>query len=156
VLKKVSGQCLGEICDLVYISAPLTAWDLRSCLTAAIANSVDRLVKNQCFMDKVLTLPNLLRDSFPILARQHVTAINERDAAVARALKAEGAARQAENATREAEQRGIDEKSRLIAQVNQARKCRHCSLTNNVMFETEHTVFGGIGQALRCKCRTRY
>jgi hypothetical protein len=97
----------------------------------------------------VLTLPELLHDAFYCAIRQYLATSDERDAAVSARLEAEDSAK-------EANRRGQEDKQRLIAQVNQARRCRHCSLENNVRFESERSSLGRTEYSSRCTCRTRY
>ncbi|KAK0837996.1 hypothetical protein LTS02_017857, partial [Friedmanniomyces endolithicus] len=75
-------------------------------------------------MDAVLDLPELLRDCFSDLVGHYQTAFAERDAAIGASLKAE-------DESKDANAKGQVEKERVIAQVNQARRCRHCALENN-------------------------
>jgi hypothetical protein len=100
-------------------------------------------------MDAALALPELLRDSFLCVVRQHRTTSDERDAAVAMRLEAEDSAK-------EENERGQQDKQIAIMQVNQARRCRHCSLENNVRFERERSYIGRSDYSFRCTCRTKY
>lgn len=140
---------LGDICHLVYRVAPSTACDLRSCLSNAIAVNGRTLNKDKTFMDAVLDLPELLRDCFSDLVGHYQTAFAERDAAISASLKAE-------DESKDANVKGQVEKERVIAQVNQARRCRHCALENNVRFEQETSHLGRSEYSFRCRCRTRY
>ncbi|KAK0302036.1 hypothetical protein LTR91_025617 [Friedmanniomyces endolithicus] len=121
---------LGDICHLVYRVAPSTACDLRSCLSNAIAVNGRTLNKDKTFMDAVLDLPELLRDCFSDLVGHYQTAFAERDAAISASLKAE-------DESKDANVKGQVEKERVIAQVNQARRCRHCALENNGWYPPE-------------------
>lgn len=100
-------------------------------------------------MKAALALPELLHDAFSCVVRQHLITSDERDAAVSARLEAEDSAK-------EANRRGQEDKQRIIAQVNQARQCRHCSLENNVRFEREGSSRGRTEYSFRCTCRTRY
>jgi hypothetical protein len=148
-LEGVCRDGLRDVCYLVYRSAPSTALQLRSCLANSIASSGQELINDTKFMDVALGLPELLRDSFSCVVRQHCTTSDERDAAVAMRLEAE-------NSAKEANERGQEDKQRIITQVNQARRCRHCSLENNVRFEREGSCLGRSDYSFRCTCRTKY
>lgn len=148
----LEGDCeegLAGICRLVYERAPSTASDLRSCLSHAIAGNGRRHIEDASFVDAALALPELLRDCFVDLIHRHETLSEEKDAAI-------GACRQAEEVAKDATQKGQEDKEKLVTQVNQARRCRHCSLENNVQFEKEVSYPGGSGYSFRCRCRTRY
>lgn len=148
----LEGDCqdgLGDVCHLVYRSAPSTASDLRSCLIEWIASNGQKLIDDTKFIQIALTLPELLYDAFSCAIRQHLVTSDERDAAVSARLEAEDSAT-------EANRRGQEDKQRLIARVNQARRCRHCSLENNVRFEREGSSLGRTEYSFRCTCRTRY
>ena len=148
----LEGDCqdgLGDVCHLVYRSAPSTALELRSCLASSIASSGRELINDTAFMDAALTVPELLRDCFSCIVRQHRTTSDERDAAVAMRVEAEDSAK-------EANEGGQQDKQKIITQVNQARRCRHCSLQNNVRFERKESCFGRSDYSFRCTCRTKY
>lgn len=136
-----------EVCQLVYGRTPSS--DLRSRLAHAIVSGGGRLLEDEEFMSAALGLPELLRDCFTNLTFQYQTVSEERDAALGAKLKAEDIAK-------EANQKGQDEKQRIVAQVNQARRCRHCSLENNVQFQREWSHLGRSEYSFRCRCRTRY
>jgi len=139
----------GNVCHLVYGSAPPTALDLRSCLSGAIASHGRQLVEDASIMSTVLLLPELLRDAFATAVREHHVACEERDSAAAASLEAK------EIAT-EANTRAQEDKQRVVTQVNTARHCRHCGLDNNVFFERESSYLGRSEYSFRCRCRTRY
>lgn len=140
---------LGDVCHLVYTSTSSTSWDLRSCLANAIARRGQSLVNDAAFMRTALALPELLRDSFSCVVRQHQATSDEKDAAVRARLEAE-------ERTNEASRKGQEDKQNVIARVNQARGCRHCSLENNVRFELERSHLGRSEYSFRCICRTKY
>lgn len=134
----LEGGCqdgLGDLCHLVYRSAPSTASDLRSCLTNWIASNGQQLIDDTRFMQVALTLPELLQDAFFCAIQQHLVTSDVRDAAITARLVAEDSAK-------EANRRGQEDKQRIITQVDQARRCRHCSLENNVRFEREGSYLG--------------
>ena len=148
-LETVCREDLSDLCHLVYETAPSTAHNLRSCLSNALATHGQQLIGNASFMSTVLTLPEFLRDCFSSLVRLYQVASEEKDAAVTASLAAEDAAK-------EANRKGQDDKQRVVAQVNQARRCRHCALDNNVFFEQEGSHLGRMEYSFRCRCRTRY
>ena len=148
-LEDICLEGFDDICHLVYEVAPPNALDLRLCLSEAIARHGQQLVEDASFMETTLLLPQLLREVFFCIVSQHRTTSAERDAALAASLKAEDEAKAANK-------KGQEDKQHVIAQVNQARRCRHCSLENNVLFECEHVYLGRSEYSFRCKCRTRY
>ena len=148
-LEEICLKDFGDICHLVYEVAPPNALDLRLCLSNAIASHGKQLVEDASFMESTLLLPQLLRDIFSCVVQQHRITAEERDAAVAASLKAEDEAKAANK-------KGQEDKQHVIAQVNQARRCRHCSLENNVFFEQEHAYLGRSEYSFRCRCRTKY
>ena len=79
----------------MYRSAPSTALELRSCIASSIVSSGRELTNDTAFMDAALTLPELLRDCFSCIVRQHGTTSDERDAAVAMRVEAEDSAKEA-------------------------------------------------------------
>jgi hypothetical protein len=106
----LEGDCqdgLGDVCYLVYRSAPSTVLELRSCLADSIASSGQELINDTAFMGAALAPPELLRDSFSYVVRQHRTTSDERDAAVAMRLEAEDSAKGAN-------ERGQQDKQRII------------------------------------------
>lgn len=118
------------MCILVYKSVPSTALALRSYLSSAVASQAQQLVEDAAFLETALRIPELLRDIIFSLVRQYQVTCDKRDAAIASSLKAE-------EAVMEANKRGQEDKVRVVAQVNNPRRCRHCSLENNVFFEPE-------------------
>lgn len=74
---------------------------------------------------------------------------DEKDAAIRARLEAE-------EHTNEASRKGQEDKQNVIARVNQAPRCRHCSLENNVRFELERSHLGKSGYSFTCICRTIY
>lgn len=105
------GDCqdgLGDVCHLVYRSAPSTASDLRSCLIESIASNRQKLIDDTKFIQIAVTLPELLYDAFSCAIRQRLVTSHERDAVVSARLGAEDSAT-------EANRRGQEDKQRLIA-----------------------------------------
>jgi hypothetical protein len=126
-LEEICPKGFGDTCHLVYEVAPPAALDLRSCLSNGIASHGQQLVEDVSFMETTLLLPQLLRESSLGIVQQHRITSEERDAAVAASLKAEDEAKVANTKSQE-------DKRQVIAQVNNARRCRNCSLENNVFW----------------------